>query len=196
MTLPAKSGIYRITNTINGLFYIGSAKRFQHRQAQHLYDLRKNKHRNAHLQHAFSLYGEQAFVFDVVEIVDDLSLLTEREQYYIDSLRPPYNIIPTARSQFGFKHSETSRKKMSESAKKRKIHGHTGHSHTSETLEVIKEKRRMHKPTQLQLDALLAQSYAPKSEEQKRRASENNKGKHSDIWEKRRRNLAIRNKKT
>lgn len=49
----------------------------------HLNDLQKHKHKNCHLQRAFDLYGENAFVFSVLEVCD-ASNLDEREMCWID----------------------------------------------------------------------------------------------------------------
>lgn len=40
-----------------------------------------------------------------------------REQFYIDTLNPQYNILQTAGSSTGFKHSDITKKKISESMK-------------------------------------------------------------------------------
>ena len=52
------SGIYKITNLINGKFYVGSSSNVRHRLYEHLSKLRRQIHSNQHLQHSFSLYGE------------------------------------------------------------------------------------------------------------------------------------------
>jgi group I intron endonuclease len=46
-------------------------------------------------------------------------VLIEREQYYIDTLNPEYNILKVAGSLFGYKHTIESLQKMSEIAKNR-----------------------------------------------------------------------------
>lgn len=51
--------------------------------------------------------------------------MIEREQYYIDILKPKYYILKTAGSSFGFKHSDYTRDKMSLSQKGHK--GSTNH---------------------------------------------------------------------
>lgn len=63
--------IYRITNMANGKFYIGSADSFARREWQHKYYLRRNEHKNPHLQAAWSKYGEEMFVFEIVETVPE-----------------------------------------------------------------------------------------------------------------------------
>ena len=47
------SGIYCITNRKNGKIYIGSASNLRQRWNGHISDLRKEKHKNRHLQRAW-----------------------------------------------------------------------------------------------------------------------------------------------
>lgn len=65
-----RSGVYRIVNKTNGKFYIGSAKLFKVRARQHLSSLKSGKHHNKPLQASFTKYGEGAFLFEVLEVVD------------------------------------------------------------------------------------------------------------------------------
>jgi group I intron endonuclease len=60
-------GIYKIINVVNNKFYVGSAVDFKRRKARHFSELRRGKHKNTHLQSAWRKYGEQAFVFVVVQ---------------------------------------------------------------------------------------------------------------------------------
>lgn len=78
-----KSGIYTLTNKITNKIFIGSAKEFKSRWKQQAYSLRNNKHSNVLLQADFNLYGEEAFIFEVVEVVTGgKKERTEREQKY------------------------------------------------------------------------------------------------------------------
>ena len=52
------SGVYKITNMVNGLFYISSSKDIHTRWKQHKKNLRNGDHNNTHLQNAWNLYGE------------------------------------------------------------------------------------------------------------------------------------------
>lgn len=81
------SGIYKITNTVNGKYYIGSAVSINRRWNVHRSQLRSGKHHSIVLQRAWDKYGESAFKFSVVEYVDRDRLL-ETEQKYIDALNP------------------------------------------------------------------------------------------------------------
>jgi group I intron endonuclease len=119
-----KSGIYKITNLVNNKIYIGSAFNLSNRISCHKYTLKNNKHKNKHLQAAYNLYGEKNFLFEVIEIVEDLNILIIREQYYLDILNPTdknigYNIAKKAGNTAGVLASPNTRIKQSESAKKR-----------------------------------------------------------------------------
>ena len=101
-SIPAESGIYKITCKPNGKIYIGSSINLRRRWSTHKYSLRKGTHCNAHLQRAWNKYGEHGFVFEVVEIVE-VSNLEQCEQYYLDALRAyddkiGFNISKDARS--------------------------------------------------------------------------------------------------
>jgi group I intron endonuclease len=63
-------------------------------------------------------YGYSSFHLDILECCEP-SKVIEREQYYIDTLKPEYNILKVAGSFFGFKHSIESIEKMSEIARNR-----------------------------------------------------------------------------
>lgn len=82
----------------------------------HRKNLRGNRHENSLLQNAFNKYGESAFQFSVIELVDK-PLLIEREQFWIDTYRAAnrehgYNLAPIAGSALGTTKSEEARAKM------------------------------------------------------------------------------------
>lgn len=97
-----KSGIYKIININSNNIYVGSTNNFRHRFSSHKCLLRKNKHPNKHLQSAWSKYGEESFQFEVIEGCEQNKLI-EREQHYIDNLKPHYNKLSIAGSSFGHK---------------------------------------------------------------------------------------------
>ena len=110
------AGIYAITNTINGHKYIGSSVSIEHRWSLHIHDLSKNKHHSIYLQRAWDKYGADCFEFAVIEYCGNEQLI-DREQYFLDTLKPVYNISPTAKNCLGVKHTpefceKISKKKM------------------------------------------------------------------------------------
>jgi group I intron endonuclease len=84
-----RSGIYKITNTTNKKFYIGSAKDIDHRWYCHTNDLNANRHVNPKFQNAWHKYGESSFTFEIIESVEPKpELLLEREDHYLQLLKP------------------------------------------------------------------------------------------------------------
>lgn len=119
-----KSGIYQIRNLVNNKVYIGSSFRFGNRKSQHFKSLKENKHDNPHLQSSWNKHGEKAFVFEILEECDRDKLI-EREQFYLDTFQPfgnqGYNNLKIAKSSAGFKHSEETKKRLSEMQIGRKV---------------------------------------------------------------------------
>lgn len=109
------SGIYQIRNRVNGKQYIGSAVNLKDRWAVHLSELRHNAHHNSHLQRAFKKYGVESFVFSILQCVEPESLIV-REQYFLDTLQPEYNIARIAgRSpMLGRHHTAETKRKISQ----------------------------------------------------------------------------------
>ena len=75
--------IYKIINVQNQNFYVGSAVNYEKRKARHLWRLRRGDHANKHLQAAWLKYGEQAFVFAVVQVVPDEEDLLAAENVWL-----------------------------------------------------------------------------------------------------------------
>lgn len=82
------SGVYKITNLETNECYIGSSKDVKNRWATHKYIFTTKKQPNKKLYSAFQQYGLDKFSF---EILEETTKLKEREQYYIDLLKPIYN---------------------------------------------------------------------------------------------------------
>lgn len=114
-----RGGIYQVVNTENGKRYVGSAVNLKRRWRSHLATARRGQHRNPHLQAAFDKHGEAAFVFSVLEYVEDTAKLLEREQHHLDTLQPDYNIAPVAGSTLGVRPTEEHRRKNSEAQRGR-----------------------------------------------------------------------------
>lgn len=117
-------GIYKITCKANGKFYIGSAVNFNRRKREHLNCLRNNFHINHFLQSAWNKYGEEAFVFELIEILKEEELILKEQQYldlYYDEQQICYNMCPTAGSKLGTKLSEETKEKISKSNKGKKV---------------------------------------------------------------------------
>lgn len=108
----ARTVIYSIFNTITNQCYIGSAINFDSRKNQHLSQLRNGVHGNIKLQRSFDKYKEPSFVFSILEDVENRKLLINREQHYIDTLNPFFNIAKIAGSSLGIKRTDEFKKKI------------------------------------------------------------------------------------
>ena len=107
-----KSGIYLIRSLINGKFYIGSSINVYKRRNRHYSELKNGKHKNRILQAIYNKHGLDNLQFEVVELVENKKLLIEKEQYYINTLKPDININLIANSSLGVKRSEETREKI------------------------------------------------------------------------------------
>lgn len=75
--------IYKIINVFNNKFYVGSAVNFVKRKERHIWRLKRGDHANKHLQAAWNKYGGQAFVFAIVQEVDESEDLLSAENVWL-----------------------------------------------------------------------------------------------------------------
>lgn len=83
MNKDKKSGIYCIENTINHKKYIGQSVDIDDRWRKHVSELKHNSHHNDYLQKAWNKYGENAFIFYVLEYCNK-NELDKMEIYWIN----------------------------------------------------------------------------------------------------------------
>ena len=86
------SGIYKITNTVTGDFYIGSSKDIKKRWAAHKCPSRWKQYKNNPMYLDMQEYGKDKFVFEILEVVEPEEL-KDAEQKFIETLKPIYNNI-------------------------------------------------------------------------------------------------------
>ena len=84
------SGVYKITNTITGDFYIGSSKDVKRRLVHHKCPSVHKRCPNNPMYQDMQKYGTNKFVFEVLEEVEP-EQLKETEQKFIETLKPAYN---------------------------------------------------------------------------------------------------------
>lgn len=111
-------GIYIIKNIITNMVYIGSSKQISIRKNQHFSMLKNNKHYNKRLQNAWNKYGEENFIFNIVENVEETKELSNIEQKYLNIFESykrekGYNICEIAESCLGRSHNEETKRKIS-----------------------------------------------------------------------------------
>ena len=121
--LQGKPGIYKITNTVNNKIYIGCASNIRTRINGHLYDLRKNMHKNSYLQKSWNKYGESMFDFKIQELCDIKDLYI-REHFWVTALdclnkSIGYNLKPTDPNGCSI-HSVETREKLRQANKGKK----------------------------------------------------------------------------
>lgn len=134
-----KSGIYRLNNLITGKSYVGSSISLNVRFRTYCslaYLTKIVKRDSSAISNALLKYGYKNFSLDILEYCKS-SILIEREQYYINLLKPKYNILKVAGSRLGFKHSEITKTKISG------VNNHFfGKNHTYESRKMIGESLR------------------------------------------------------
>lgn len=138
-------GIYKIINVVNDKFYIGSAVNLRKRKARHFSELRTGKHKNRHLLAAWNKYGEQAFVFVVVEPVEDRAQLLEAENRWLkqhvgkdycynigtDATAPMLGVSGELSPTWGYQHTDDAKANIGKHSR--------GRAHTSESREKIRQ---------------------------------------------------------
>lgn len=107
-----KSGIYKWINIINGKTYIGSAVDLGVRLRSYSYESYLNRHTDMAICRALLKYGYENFRVEILKYCSSEKLM-EWEQFFFDLYKPEYNILKTAGSSLGYKHSEESRVKIS-----------------------------------------------------------------------------------
>lgn len=106
-----KTGVYQIRNKINGKIYVGSASfSIFDRWKRHLVSLKKGTN-NQYLQNSYLKYGSSCFEFSVLEECKPEECIV-KEQFWIDTLNPEYNILKVAGSWKGHRHKQHSIEKM------------------------------------------------------------------------------------
>ena len=105
-------GLYTIENTLTHDIYVGSTVCFRKRWKFHQYLLRHGKHHSPHLQASWWKHGEDVFRFMSIAVIHDKDERIRMEQHFITSLRPKYNVSPTAQSCLGVKRSPETRAKI------------------------------------------------------------------------------------
>ena len=86
------SGIYKITNTVTGDFYIGSSKDVKRRWANHKCQSTWKKHPNNPMYIDMQNYGVDKFELQILAEIE-VDKLKETEQRFIELLKPTYNNI-------------------------------------------------------------------------------------------------------
>ncbi len=103
--------IYQATNTITGDRYVGKDLNWPNRRGAHLWLARRGG--GFYFHSAIRKYGEDKFLWEIIEVVSDKALLAEREIVLIRELLPEYNLTTGGEGRAA-PHSSLTKKKISE----------------------------------------------------------------------------------
>ena len=117
----ARAVVYKIENTVDGRFYVGSTAYPRRRWPVHRTRLRNGKHPIIRLQRAWNKYGEAAFVYAVIEHCSKQKRW-DREQYWLTKLDAANPLVGYNRSRFAL--------------------GNAGWKHKPETLALFTKQRK------------------------------------------------------
>jgi hypothetical protein len=108
-----KSGIYRWTNLETGKSYIGSSVNLGRRLRDYYnYSFLTHPANNKMVVYkALVKYGYSKFKLEILEYCGANHVL-EREQYYLDRFKPAYNLLASANSSLGYRHTKESLVKL------------------------------------------------------------------------------------
>lgn len=176
------AGIYAIRNTINGRVYIGSSARFVSvRWTEHRKLLRAGRHHSLTLQRSWTKHSELSFEIVLIEAVADISVLADREQFWIDATQATnarfgFNRWPVA-SGAGRIYSAATRLKMAVA----KI----GRKHSAETkakMSIARTGREFSIETRAKISSSqVGRTRGPLSDKHKAKISAGGKGKKRSL---------------
>ena len=117
-----KSGVYRWVNKENNKSYIGSSVNLVDRFFDYfnLKQLMQGAEKNSRISRALIKYGYSGFNLEILEYCAKSDTI-KREQFYMDLLKPEYNILQKAGSLLGYKHSTEALEKIRNAALRRKV---------------------------------------------------------------------------
>jgi group I intron endonuclease len=115
-----KSGVYCLVNKVNGHAYVGSSINLASRMRNYLNKafLKSKQNANIPITKALLKYDYSNFSLLILEYVEQL-FLTARETFYIRQFIPYYNVLKEGYSSLGYKHTEETKRLLSELAKNR-----------------------------------------------------------------------------
>lgn len=142
-----KAVVYRWVNNINNKTYIGSSINLSIRLHKY-YSVKHLTNHKTPIHNALLKYGFKNFTLEILEYCENGINPIVREQYYLDLLKPEYNVLEQAGSSLGFKHkAETleffyTNRRASEETKQNLSLAATGRILTEEDKKKISDARK------------------------------------------------------
>lgn len=165
------------TNITNGKSYIGqTVQSLNKRIIKHINDALNNRY-NSYFHKAIRKYGKKNFEWEILTICDTVEKLNKAEIEMIgkhNTFENGYNLTRGGEGNVGRKHTEESKKKMSEQNRGEK-NGMYGKCHTEETKKRMSESRKGEKSFWYGKHV---------TEEAKRKQSESMKGENNPNYNK------------
>jgi len=120
-------GVYQIQSISKpDRIYIGSSRDIRGRWRLHAKNLLDNKHHSPKLQYHYNKYGAEDLQYSLLLSCNETDLL-KSEQFFLDSYKHYFNVLPNAGSHLGAKRSDESRKRCSLSKMGEKHHYYGKH---------------------------------------------------------------------
>lgn len=129
--------VYKVTNTVNGKFYIGVTGNFKQRKALHLWTVTSERRGHAPIYKAMRKYGTEAFVWEIIANFRKGSRALATEKRLIQTLRPHYNATPGGEGFTPSVISPEGRRRISETHKGKQYR--LGIPHSDETKRLLRK---------------------------------------------------------
>ena len=139
-----KTGVYRWSNLVNSKTYVGSAKDLRTKFWVY-FSICRLINSDMPIYKSILKYGYKNFKLEILEYCDH-NIVLLREQYYIDLLKPEYNILSIAGSTSGYRHTAATltkfnHRKLSDDARANLSISATGRILSKETRAKISSAR-------------------------------------------------------
>ena len=167
-----KSGVYKWTNLENNKSYVGGSVNLSRRLAQY-YNINMLTSYRSLIHKAILKYGYSKFKVEILEYCKRKDVI-KREQYYMYTIKPEYNILKVAGSPLGHVHTPETIEKMRIKATGRKhtiesIAKMMGRTHSEATKTKIKNILRTEEVREKMANAVLKRRGVKVSEETRKK---------------------------
>jgi group I intron endonuclease len=109
-----KPGIYLLTNKVNGHKYVGMSNNIKRRWTEHRTKTHKKR---SVIGRAMLKHGIDNFSFEIIEIIENIDDLPKREEFWINEIKPKYNMNLGGLGNRAYVVTEKTKKILKEKAK-------------------------------------------------------------------------------